>query len=126
MVRISERVPQLTDDVMVTITFPSTTEEWADELLEPEFDVKREKRSGKLIVSKIVSGNTDAVAVSTNVLHDVQDLLLEGDVNPMNFELTARSMVTAPIPSKLKTRKPQAGKKHPKKLHKGTKVKKKT
>lgn len=106
MTRISEREPEITDDIIFTITFPADTDESVEQFLgTQEFDVKREKRTGKLIVGEIVSGHTDAVVRAVNVLVDLQNAFIFANCHPMNFELTARSMVTAPRPTKKKAKK---------------------
>lgn len=94
MTRIGDRVPQITDDILFIITLPDTTETWADDILSSCFNVKRNKRTGELSISKIICGNTGALASGINFLHAVEDELIDSEVNPMNFTLKAMSMVT--------------------------------
>lgn len=85
------RTPQLNDDVVIEITFPSTTEEWADELLERrDLNVMRDA-DNKLIVEALVGGNTNAVSVAQMILYEIADAFDDGEIDPMNFELTAIS-----------------------------------
>jgi hypothetical protein len=103
--RISERVPKITDDIIVILTLPSTTDDVPDEWKEEfSFDVKREKRTGNLIISKIISGNANALATSLYALSDLEDLFRELGIDPMNFDLEVKSMVTASKASKPKNK----------------------
>jgi hypothetical protein len=100
--RISQRVPQLSDDVLVKVTLPATTEEWLDKLiLKSElsdyqgFTVKRVKRTNELEIVCIIGGNCDAVDNSIRVLQAIQEAAREGNVSPMLLSLSANSMATA-------------------------------
>lgn len=93
------RCPQLTDDVVFTLTLPADTEEWADEELAREFDVRRDEQD-RLIVTHRVGGNCNAVACARSFLDEVEDFLRHCDVDPMDFEFRAESQApTAPVSS---------------------------
>lgn len=91
----NDRVAQLTDDVTFTLWLPITTEEWADELLAEEYEVRRDP-DGRLVVAETIGGNCNAVDCAQGFLSDVQDLLREGDVDPMGFVLVASSSPPEP------------------------------
>jgi hypothetical protein len=100
--RISQRVPQLSDDVLVKVTLPATVEDSLDKLLlksnlkdYPGFTVKRVKRTGELEIICIIGGNCDAVDNSVNVLQQIQEAAREGNVSPLNLTLSANAMATA-------------------------------
>lgn len=88
------RVPQLTDDVIVEITFPAETEEWADDLLRESWlnmEVRRTRDTEKLIVEARVGGNTNGLGVLRTVLDEIEVVLNEGDVDPMEFAVRVRT-----------------------------------
>jgi hypothetical protein len=89
---MGERLPQLTDDVTITITFPATIEEWADELIRDgsAAEVERDEE-GRLVVRTTWGGNTNALHVARGVLDEIEDALQEGCVDPMAFTLAAQS-----------------------------------
>lgn len=87
---MSERVPQITDDVHIELILPATTEEWADESLGREFAVVRDERD-RLIVEQTVGGNTNAVSCVRSFLTEVEDFLFDADIDPMAFELRVTS-----------------------------------
>lgn len=89
----TRRVPQLRDDVIVTVTFPPETEEWADELIRESWmnmDVTRDADDALVVVAQ-VGGNTNGVSVLQSVLSEIEDALQGGEVDPMEFTISVRA-----------------------------------
>lgn len=92
---MARRVPQITDDIELSLILPPTTEEWAEELM-AKFEMDDVHRSDfALVIKTVVGGNTNALSVAQDFLHDLEDAFRDGDVDPMEFTLT----VTAKEPT---------------------------
>jgi hypothetical protein len=85
------RVPQLDDDVRIVVTLPPSTEEWAEDLLE-DMAVEIERDDEGLYITEIVGGNCNAVANAASFLRDLEEAFQEGDIDPMEFTLTASTV----------------------------------
>jgi hypothetical protein len=91
----SSRVAQLEDDVILELRLPNRTEEWADTELakQDQFDdVRRDPSTLELVVTYVIGGNCNAITNARHFLDDVEASLLDCDVDPMSFTLTARSV----------------------------------
>lgn len=88
---MSERVPQLTDDVLMEVKLRPETEEWADDLLrEADFTVCRDANA--LVVRRVVGGNTNGLSCLSSMLDDMEEALREGNVDPMEFSVCVAAM----------------------------------
>lgn len=93
--RSAAYVPQRDDPVVLTLTLPATTEEWADdELRAPflNFDRVERDNEGRLVVTQTIGGNCNAVANARQFLDDVEEALRECEVDPMLFDLHAEAI----------------------------------
>jgi hypothetical protein len=91
----SSRVAQLDDDVILELRLSNKTEEWADAELAKQGqldDVRRDPDTLELVVTYTVGGNCNAITNARHFLDDVEDALLDCNVDPMSFTLTARSV----------------------------------
>ena len=92
----NDRVPQLNDSVILRLTLPATTEEWADEELgHPAWNFDRVWRSGsgQLVVQQTIGGNCNAISNALQFLDDVESALSESQVDPMLFDLHAEPVI---------------------------------
>lgn len=93
---MADRVPQLTDDVIVEFRFRPETEDWADDLLRESWvntEVRRTRDTDALVVETRVGGNTNGLDVLAMVATEFAEALKEGDVDPMEFTVTVRTAV---------------------------------
>lgn len=87
----TRRIPQLTDTVHFTLQLPVSTEEWLDGLLERIAGVEVERSAEMLNVYYEVGGNCDAITSAARFFAAIEDVLREGNVDPMEFVLFAGS-----------------------------------
>jgi hypothetical protein len=90
----SDRVAQLNDDVVLVLTLPPSTEEWAEDLLresEDNYGVADtvERTDDGLVLTRRIGGNCNALANARSWLAEVEEELDEGHVSPMQFGLRA-------------------------------------
>jgi len=104
-----ERVPQIDDDVYVTIVLPPQTEEWSDELAE-NIGFNPERTDEALTLRAMVRGNTSGLAVAAGLLQDLEVALSEGEVDPMDLKVEIESrprnqeaIIRPPVPGSGKT-----------------------
>lgn len=93
---LSERVPQITDDVFLVLTLPVETDDWAEDLLRGDEGTygaadRIERTSLGLVLTRRIGGNCNAIANARSWLAEVEDVLDEGDIDPMGFTLVATS-----------------------------------
>lgn len=79
---------QLDDPVKLALRLSPTTEEWADALLGAEGWLV-ERTDEALIVRHTYTGNCNAISNAATFLRDVEDVLQEGNIDPMCFILVA-------------------------------------
>jgi hypothetical protein len=90
------RVPQITDTVRLTL-YLGHVEEWAEELLSG-FDCER--TSTGLTACAEIGGNCNAVSNAASFLGEVEEALSEGEIDPMEFTLTAVSKAPGLLPGR--------------------------
>lgn len=89
-------VPQLDDDVRLELRLPPETEEWAEDVLESAADgmgmrIEMERTPEALVVAVTIGGNCNALMNAESFLRDVNEALQEGEIDVMDFTLTAMS-----------------------------------
>jgi hypothetical protein len=90
-----DRVPQLNDTVVMELRLPPTTEEWAEDLLRETGDLEGwtcDRTPDALIVRYAIGGNCNALVNAQGWLGDLAEALNEGEIDPMEFTLTARAV----------------------------------
>lgn len=87
---MTDRVPQLDDDVVIVLTLPASTEEWAEDSLDG-LAVEIERTDEALCITQVIKGNCNALDNAASFLRDVQDALADVDIDPMQFMLAARA-----------------------------------
>lgn len=87
---MNDRTPQLDDDVILELKLRPSTEEWAEEMLEAQNETfETERTDDALIVRYRVGGNCNAIVNASTFLSMVEDALRDGDIDVMEFTLTA-------------------------------------
>lgn len=84
------RTPQLDDDVVLTVTLPPTTEEWAEDAVS-DLTVETERDDEGLHITYTVGGNTNAISCAQGFLRDLEECFSEVNIDPMAFTLKAFS-----------------------------------
>lgn len=92
----ARRVPQLSDDVVMKLTLPPETEEWAEELLrgdEEKYAVAEtiERTDEGLVLTQRIGGNCNAIVNARMWLDEVEEALDDGSIDPMSFTLVVSS-----------------------------------
>jgi hypothetical protein len=87
------RVPQIDDDVHIEIRLSPSTEEWAEELLErADIGFSTERTDDALIVKSVTAGNCSGLDNLASALSEMSEALREGEIDPMEFSVSVRSM----------------------------------